>query len=87
VPSRPQRPRRPEPEPDDRVVVKHVDDMLALPFRQHVQVRHARTMRYRTRTEHEADHRLHDDVLDHTHSEARGLEEEPEGEQESTQDD
>lgn len=57
-------------------------DMLALPFRQHVQTRHNKTMRFRTKNEHDADHRLHDDVLDHVHSEPRG-EDEEEGEEQT----
>jgi response regulator of citrate/malate metabolism len=53
-------------------LVISVYDMLLQPFRLHCQIRHAKTMRFRARNEHEQDHRLHQDQLDHTHEVEEG---------------
>lgn len=52
--------------PSDKVEVPDADIMLAQVFRLHCQKRHP-MMRFRSRGEHAADHRLHDDSLDHIH--------------------
>jgi hypothetical protein len=53
--------------------------MLLQPFRLHCQTRHP-NMGFRTRNEHEQDHRLHADTLDHIHTK-KEQEEQPEGEE------
>lgn len=65
-------PRKKQPE---KVEVAPVEPMLLQHFRLHVQNRHP-LMRFRTKQEHAADHRLHRDVLDHIHTEAQSKEEE-----------
>lgn len=59
-------PRRQKPS-SDKVEVPDADSMLIQTFRLHCQKRHPR-MRFRSRGEHDADHRLHDDFLDHVHA-------------------
>ena len=54
---------------EKRQLVINADDMLLQPFRLHCQTRHAQTMRFRSKGEHMADHRLHQDRLDHVHEE------------------
>ena len=51
-----------------KIVVQAAEDMLILPFRQHVLKRH-KFMRFVTKVEHAADHRLHSHMLDHIHEE------------------
>lgn len=65
-------PRKKQPE---LVEVAPVEPMLLQHFRLHVQNRHPQ-MRFRTKQEHAADHRLHREVLDHFHTEAQSKEEE-----------
>ncbi len=48
------------------------DEMLAVAFVKHCARRHRFTMRFRTRNEHNQDHRLHADQLDHIHAEPKG---------------
>jgi len=62
--------------PVDKQLVVNVYDMLLQPFRLHCQIRHAQTMRFRTRNEHEQDHRLHEDKLDHVHAVPKSEQEE-----------
>lgn len=50
-----------------KIEVPEADTMLIQVFRLHCQKRHP-MLRFRSRGEHEADHRLHGDILDHTHS-------------------
>lgn len=52
----------------DKVVVPAASEMLAQVFRLHCQTRHP-NLRFRARGEHDADHRLHAESLDHTHNE------------------
>ena len=54
--------------PQGKQLVIRAEDMLMQPFRLHCQTRHPQ-MRFRTKGEHEADHRLHEDNLDHVHAE------------------
>ncbi len=61
-------PPRKKPEPKKERVAD-AWQMLAMDFVKHCQKRHAVTMRFRTKGEHAADHRLHADQLDHTHAE------------------
>jgi hypothetical protein len=68
-------PPRKKPVDPEKVVVDPVEPMLLQQFRLHCQKRHPQ-MRFRTKQEHAADHRLHRDVLNHTHSEAQSKEEE-----------
>lgn len=63
-------PRRQTPKPA-KIEVPDADRMLLQTFRLHCQTRHP-YMRFRTKGEHDADHRLHDNVLDHVH--VRGYE-------------
>jgi hypothetical protein len=62
----------------DKQLVVNAYDMLLQPFRLHCQTRHAQTMRFRTKNEHEADHRLHDEHLDHVHAVPKSEQEEGE---------
>jgi hypothetical protein len=62
------------------VVVDAADDMLMQNFIQHCIVRHKR-LRFRSKGEHAADHRLHQSFLDHTHTDMI-----PEQEEEQEQD-
>jgi len=60
----------------EKVVVPAADSMLAMVFRKHTETRHDRTMRFRSKGEHVADHRLHADLLDHVHEDQIPAEEE-----------
>ena len=67
-------PPRKKPDAPEKVVVDDVEPMLLQQFRLHCQKRHP-TMRFRTKQEHAADHRLHADVLNHTHTVPQSREE------------
>jgi hypothetical protein len=64
--------RRPAPE-----AVVPVDEMLAQTFVLHCRDRHP-NMRLRTKNEHEQDHRIHKDQMDHVHQ-GHAEEEPPQG--------
>lgn len=49
-------------------VVQRAEDMDLMSLRRHVGLRHRYTMRFITVNEHNQDHRLHQDRLDHTHT-------------------
>jgi|HubBroStandDraft_5_1064220.scaffolds.fasta_scaffold00014_22 hypothetical protein len=57
-----------------KTVVASATPMLQLQFRQHVMKRHPR-MRFITKNEHDQDHRIHIDELDHVHEEDETTEE------------
>lgn len=59
----------------DKHLVVNAYDMLMQPFRLHCQTRHPR-MRFRSRGEHDADHRLHEEELDHVHDKPKSEQEE-----------
>jgi hypothetical protein len=59
-------PPRKKAEPE-KVVVDDVEPMFLQQFRLHCQKRHPQ-MRFRTKKEHAADHRLHEEALDHIHA-------------------
>ncbi len=61
---------------EEKQLVINAYDMLLQPFRLHCQTRHAQTMHFRTKSEHEQDHRLHDDRLDHIHAKLKSEQEE-----------
>jgi hypothetical protein len=65
----------------EKIEVRSADEMLILDLRQHVQKRHPR-MRFITKGEHAADHRLHEDQLDHVHQQPQA----EEGEADSAED-
>ncbi len=56
----------PRKKPAEKQLVANATTMLLQPFRLHCQTRHPQ-MRFRTKGEHEADHRLRGDKLDHVH--------------------
>lgn len=58
--------KRPVKQEPDLVIPE--DDMLAQAFRLHCQKRHP-LLKFWSRGEHAADHRLHQNTLDHVHSE------------------
>jgi hypothetical protein len=61
-------PPRRQKSSSSKVTVPAASDMLAFVFRLHCQTRHP-GLGYWARGEHEADHRLRADVLDHIHNE------------------
>jgi hypothetical protein len=63
----------------DKQLVINVYDMLLQPFRLHCQTRHPQ-MRFRTKNEHDQDHRLHEDNLDHVHARPKSEQEEEDAE-------
>jgi hypothetical protein len=62
----------------DRVTVPDADSMLAQPFRLHCQLRHP-NLGFWSKGEHIADHRLHDDRLDHVHKAKKEVAEDVDG--------
>lgn len=68
----------------DRITVPLARSMLAQPFRLHCQKRHP-MMKFWSKGEHEADHRMHDESLDHTHVEEVTEDVDAAGEPESDQ--
>lgn len=56
------------PVTNERVTVTPSEEMTQQILRMHIQKRHAR-LGFWSRGEHDADHRLHDSQLDHTHQE------------------
>ena len=70
--------------PQGKQLVIRAEDMLMQPFRLHCQTRHPQ-MRFRTKGEHEADHRLHEENLDHVHAEPEQEKVENAGRQEPNQ--
>lgn len=67
-------PRRQKPE-SGRVSIVDADTMLMQQFRLHCQKRHPQ-MKFWSIGEHIADHRLHDDSLNHIHTKEAPTEEE-----------
>lgn len=67
-----------KPKDPPKTLVASVESMLQLPLRQHVLKRHPH-MRFVTKVEHAADHRMHGGRLDHVHEDA------PPGQQEQEQ--
>jgi hypothetical protein len=63
----------------EKDLVMPVDEMLILNLRKHIQARHPR-MRFRSKGEHEADHRLFPQNLDHIHSNQKQPKEETDAE-------
>lgn len=64
----------------DKELVANAEEMLLQVFRLHAQTRHAQTLRFRSKGEHAADHRLNAERLDHVHEEKAdvpGAEQEP----------
>lgn len=69
----------PRKRPSDKTQVASVESMMQMDLVKHARVRHRFTMRFITRAEHAADHRLHADLLDHIHPEDRREAEEEDG--------
>jgi hypothetical protein len=69
-----------KPEPEEPKLVANSDEMLAQHFQRHCQTRHRQTLRFRSRNEHNQDHRLHQELLDHIHPNTRPEPEPTEGE-------
>ena len=55
-------------EPDEFLVVQSADAMFASQFIRHVHLRHSH-LRFRTRENHDQDHEISQDILDHVHGE------------------
>jgi hypothetical protein len=64
-------------------LVASAEPMLIMYFRQHVLKRHP-MMRFVTKQEHTADHRMRGDLLDHTHEVPEEVPPQQEGEEDAT---